>query len=250
MISHRALVPLRRMAGSALASVRPQRRPADIGARHAEWSIISSADDLVPGPSEYLLDVAVEAIQRTRVVDVSALVSRCTTDQDRTYVRTWPGEHYRLLPGLCEVVKPQVAVEIGTFTGLGTIGLAQGCPRVVTYDLLPWRSFTTSALREEDFMAGGVEQRLGDLADPSVFKAERELLAQADLLFIDGPKDGRFEGRFLELLLPVVRETGALLVFDDIRVVPMVRLWRELDIPKLDFTSFGHWSGTGLASAR
>ena len=141
-------------------------------------------------------------------------------------------------------------MEIGTFTGLGALALAQVCSRVVTFDLLPWKSFGTSALREEDFTGARVEQRLGDLSEPSVFAAERDLLAQADLVFIDGPKDGRFEPAFMALLLPVVRETGAFLVFDDIRVVPMVRFWRELDMPKLDLTSFGHWSGTGLACAR
>lgn len=240
---------MRSLVGS-VGGLRPERRTADVGARHAEWSIIASSDDLVPRPSEHLLDVAVAAIQRTRKVDTSALEARCATLEDKTYVRTWPGEHYRLLPGLCEVLKPEVAVEIGTFTGLGALALAQVCPRVVTFDLLPWESFGTTALREADFTGTGVEQRLGDLSDPSIFAGERDLLAQADLIFVDGPKDGRFEPAFLQLLLPVVRETGAFLVFDDIRVVPMVRFWRELDMPKLDLTSFGHWSGTGLACAR
>ena len=249
-MTSRRLLPIRRIARAVVSQGWPQRRPADIGARHAEWSIISSADDLVPRPSEHLLDLAVEVIQRTRRVDTIELEGRCSTSDDLTYVRTWPGEHYRLLPGLCEVLRPQLAVEVGSFTGLGTFALAQACPRVVTYDLLPWTSFATSALRVEDFVAGKVEQRLCDLGDASVFEQERELLTQAELIFLDGPKDGHFEARLLELLLPVVRQTGALLVFDDIRVVPMVRLWRELAMPKLDITSFGHWSGTGLACAR
>lgn len=250
MNPRRHLEPLRHLAGSTLSALRYRRRPAEIGARHAEWTIISSADDLQPPPSGYLLDIATEAIQATRQVDVSSLESRCSGSEDQTYVRTWPGEHYRLLPGLCSVVKPQLAVEVGTFTGLGTLALAQGCPRVVTYDLLPWDSFPTTALRDGDLADGRIEQRLCDLADTTVFAAQRDLLEQADLLFVDGPKDGSFEPRFLELVLPVVRRTGALLVFDDIRVLPMVRLWRDLDLPKLDLTSFGHWSGTGIASAR
>jgi hypothetical protein len=35
-------------------------------------------------------------------------------------------------------------------------------------------------------------------------------------------------------------------MFDDTRLPSMLKFWRELDYPKLDFTSFGHWSGTGL----
>jgi hypothetical protein len=38
-----------------------------------------------------------------------------------------------------------------------------------------------------------------------------------------------------------------LLVLDDIRLLPMVTLWEDLRLRKLDLTSFGHWSGTGIA---
>jgi hypothetical protein len=37
-----------------------------------------------------------------------------------------------------------------------------------------------------------------------------------------------------------------LVVIDDIRVLTMVQLWRQLPNPRLDLTSFGHFSGTGL----
>jgi hypothetical protein len=42
------------------------------------------------------------------------------------------------------------------------------------------------------------------------------------------------------------RPPHALVVFDDIRVMNMVATWRRIARPKLDLTSFGHWSGTGL----
>jgi hypothetical protein len=35
-------------------------------------------------------------------------------------------------------------------------------------------------------------------------------------------------------------------MFDDTRVLNMIEIWRRLNRPKLDLTSFGHWSGTGL----
>ena len=38
-----------------------------------------------------------------------------------------------------------------------------------------------------------------------------------------------------------------LLVIDDVRVITMTELWRSFPIAKFDATSFGHWSGTGLA---
>ena len=66
------------------------------------------------------------------------------------------------------------------------------------------------------------------------------------MIFVDGPKDGKFESvlmdRFQEIGLP----QKPLLVLDDIRVWNMLSIWRNLRLPKLDVTSFGHWSGTGF----
>ena len=70
--------------------------------------------------------------------------------------------------------------------------------------------------------------------------------AEADLIFLDGPKDGYFEARFLANLLSMKLQPHALLVLDDIRLWNMLRIWRDLPPPKLDMTSFGHWSGTGF----
>jgi hypothetical protein len=39
---------------------------------------------------------------------------------------------------------------------------------------------------------------------------------------------------------------GKLLILDDIRFTNMIPLWRAISSPKLDLSSFGHWSGTGL----
>jgi hypothetical protein len=39
---------------------------------------------------------------------------------------------------------------------------------------------------------------------------------------------------------------NAILIFDDIRVWNMLEFWREIRMPKLDLTSFGHFSGTGV----
>jgi hypothetical protein len=101
-------------------------------------------------------------------------------------------------------------------------------------------------LRDSDFSGGRLQQRLGDLADPDVLARELETLQGADLLFVDGPKDGRWERAFCSSVLPLLDDRPRLAVFDDIRLLEMVQLWRDLPYPKLDATSVGHWSGTGL----
>lgn len=233
--------------GRLLRFVRPS---AAIAARQAEWSIIASVDDLRPEPTVGLIDVAVRACARAAALDLSAVDSLLSTEDDRRFLRTWPGEHYRLLPALAESVGARLAIEIGTYRGLGALSLAQSCERVVTYDVLDVRQDPLSAFHQLAPDEVGVELRMGNLADPVCFAQETALLAEAQLIFCDGPKDGRFEPAFLRRLLPVLERSGGLLVVDDIRTLPMIGLWRELAIPKLDLTSFGHWSGTGVAAYR
>jgi len=66
---------------------------------------------------------------------------------------------------------------------------------------------------------------------------------------LDGPKDDEFERTFLHLccrLKPFNRPRW--LLIDDIRFENMVHLWRSIKSPKLDISSFGHFSGTGLVN--
>ena len=121
--------------------------------------------------------------------------------------------------------------------------------RVTTFDLIPWCSIPFSVLRQQDF-GPRLEQRLGDLADPGFFAENEDVLADADMVFVDAAKDGVFEYRFLPRLLALRPARPQLVVLDDVRVLPMLNLWRELPLPKLDIASFGHWSGTGLIDRR
>jgi hypothetical protein len=87
---------------------------------------------------------------------------------------------------------------------------------------------------------------VADLSDPEVVMRHSDVLLSADVIFVDGPKDGRFQPTLLSELkqLPLMRQP--LLVFDDIRLWNMLALWRSIKRPKLDVTSLAHWSGTGL----
>jgi len=67
------------------------------------------------------------------------------------------------------------------------------------------------------------------------------------MIFVDGPKDGIFEQRLLDNMRAASFDTKPMiLILDDIRLWNMLGIWRKVSFPKLDLTSFGHWSGTGL----
>jgi predicted O-methyltransferase YrrM len=224
--------------------------PPPVDARHAEWSVVASADDLAPAPGE-LVDLLLEAGRIARLVDLSELEARSGEEAAR-YVRTWPGEHYRLLPALAAAFGARHAVEIGTYRGHGTLALLAAIPAdgsFVTYDLEPWGAVEGTVLRAEDF-GSRLEQRLANVVGEESLERELPVLARADLIFLDGPKDGIFEPEFARVVLPRLRDRRRLVVVDDTRLLSMVGLWRELDYPKLDATSLGHWSGTGLLLTR
>jgi len=84
------------------------------------------------------------------------------------------------------------------------------------------------------------------LSDRAFFDSFKPRIEECDLLFIDGPKDIVFERALLRFLEGCSFPAKALVVLDDIRRWNMLAIWREIRRPKLDLTSFGHWSGTGL----
>ncbi len=209
--------------------------------------MLLSADDDAARPDDFLLDLSLRAIGRARSASMAHVVGRMKTKP--YYPDVWPGEHYKLLAGLVQELQPRLVVEIGTSTGLSALGMVPFMPpagRLVTFDIVPWREFTDTVLRAEDFTDGPLTQVIADLAEPAVFASHAALLQQASLIFVDGPKDGLFEERLLNLFDGHASIGSPLIVFDDIRVWNMLRIWREIRRPKLDLTSFGHWSGTGL----
>ena len=163
---------------------------------------------------------------------------------------TWPGEHYRMLvarlrSGAMAIRSPSWNRHLCRSLGVVNARVERRRARTQRSTSFPWCSFPFSVLRHHDFGLR-LEQRLGDLADPAVFAANADVLADADIVFVDAAKDGVFEYRFLPRLLGFRPGGHSSWCSNDVRVLPMVNPWRSLPLPKLDIASFGHWSGTGL----
>ena len=221
--------------------------PLPFQSRHREYSIVSSIDDDPAEPTQRLLDVSLDAIAFARHVDLSWLSRRMPSPP--YYPDVWPGEHYKLLAGLVLACKPKRVIEIGTSLGLGALSMKGSLPdgsELITLDLIPWTEFERSILLPSDFENGNLRQVLGDLSNQEFFSSFAETLADCDLLFVDAPKNVHFERAFLNNLASICLPPNALVIFDDIRLWNMLQIWREITRPKIDLTSFGHWSGTGI----
>ena len=221
--------------------------PRPIEARDAKYSMIFSVDDDKSQPSKHLVSIALEAIRIAETLSLDDVSARMKNPP--YYPNIYPGEHYKLLAGLVSVLKPKVVVEIGTYTGLSALSMKKFLPqqsKIVTFDLVDWKSIPESCLKEDDFRDGKLVQYLGDLGNPSVFSKYRELLQQAELIFVDAAKDEVLEPNLLENFKTISFDVKPLIVFDDIRLWKMLKFWRNVSLPKLDLTSFGHWAGTGI----
>lgn len=178
-------------------------------------------------------------------------------DIDNPFANAFPGDHYRLLSGLLSALNDKSAitsiVDIGTHYGTGTRVMLDYAPeaKVTTFDVTAWDKFPTTFLQESDFVSNGgrLTQYLENLQHTDVFNKHKELLINADFIMCDGPKDGVFEESFISKLASLsFPNKPRFLLLDDIRFTTEMPLWRRIQSPKIDLTSFGHFSGTGLVN--
>jgi len=214
---------------------------------HSEVTLLLCADD-VGEVSMTLLELGLDAAKEAITHDLKGLQARTSHLDDSRWYANHPGDHYRFLAALIRKLQPKRVIEIGTYTGMSSAALLTALAddaKLVTFDILPWNDFATH-LRQEDFDSGKISQVLGDLADSAFFSQHKSSFDQADFIFCDAPKDGVFEWKFLELLTKLAPRPGRILMLDDIRLLNMVGVWKAIESPKVDLTSVGHWSGTGL----
>lgn len=227
---------------------RTENEPTALTVRHQEPSVVYSVDIEATESTESLVALLLRAAVNAQHISLGSLTKRCADPMSAGFVEQWPGEHYKLLAGLAKALDARKIIDVGTYTGLSALSLGHFGAHVVTYDIHGWSTFEDTALRESDF-EGEIEQRLGDLSDPAFFSSQTEVLRDADLIFVDGPKDGVFEWKFADLLYSALAEKSTVIVWDDTRLMNMVAFWAALTAPKLDATSLVHWSGTGLTLA-
>ncbi len=221
--------------------------PPPVQAAHGEYSMIFSQHDDPALVTDSLLALSLEAIRLASAIDLSSIASRLQSPP--YYPNLWPGEHYKLLAGFVQALEPKCIIEIGTYTGMSALALKQHLPldgTITTFDLRSWKEDDRTILQEKDFENGVLKQEIADLSLEKEQIRYQSLLQQADLIFIDATHDGLLEKKILDNFQRISFRKLPYLILDDIRVWTMLKMWREVSYPKLDLTSFGHWSGTGI----
>lgn len=163
------------------------------------------------------------------------------------YNSAYTGEHYRLLALIAKATNARKVIEIGTFRGASAASILNNTnANVIGYDLMSAKNYTDNYLSNEFYENGRFTERLGDLYSKKHLNQLLDDLKDADILFLDGPKDYTFEKYIFEELQKFSSKKEILIIVDDIKLSPMVELWHSVNFEKIDISFLGHWSGTGL----
>ena len=239
------LIPFNKEYSRVINEVLSKRLLRNNNVRDIRPSLIYSIEDVKI--SDYLISITSDAIKKAYRLELKCGKKNLN---DSKFLNEFPGEHYKIISSIVNVTNAKKVVEIGTYTGLGTLSIKQGFisqGKITTYDLIAWNKLNVeSHFVEKNFEDGSIKQLLGDLSNDEFFDTNFNTLNSADLIFMDAPKDDNFEYNMMKQLLKLEKKNGKLLILDDIKFTNMIDLWRSIKSPKIDISSFGHWSGTGI----
>jgi len=212
-------------------------------ARDARISYIASIDDDEAYFNHNLFEKSLSWLSKAYEIKLSNDINK----PGYKFYNQFPGEHYRLLAALCLLEKPNVAIDLGTFTGMSSrVMLDYSNAKVFTFDLVDWKEFD-SYLNIYDFKSNRISQSKDDLSKSDNFDKHKSIFRNSDLIFLDGPKNVIFEESLLDLFFQLdFPIKNRYLIVDDIKFPEMFNFWRKIKSPKIDLSSFGHWSGTGV----
>ena len=140
-------------------------------------------------------------------------------------------EHYTLLSTVSREYNNTVLYDIGTYKGLSALALSSNqTNRVITYDIGYY--VTIDRPSNVEFRVGDCYNDINMLSSPLI------------MLDVD-PHDGLFERKFVDYLM--TKGYRGTVICDDIHLNDgMKTFWSSVTQEKQDYTSLGHWSGTGV----
>ncbi len=113
----------------------------------------------------------------------------------------------QFLKMMVQVIKPQLVLEIGTFTGYGALSMMEGLDNTAEIHTLE-SDEKHAQISREHFRQQGKEDRIHIHQGPALDSLQ-ELTKAWDLVFIDAAK--RQYGQYLDLVVPHMKSGGIIL---------------------------------------
>lgn len=171
-------------------------------------------------------------------IDLSSVAASMNDSAHRDYIQRDAGiEHYKLIAWIASQFQPHTVMDIGTHYGNSSLAMSlDKNAKIISYDIVEMKRL--SVLPEN------CDYRLGDFReDPNTMNAP--------FIFIDvDPHDGIQEKEFHEFFIS--KGYRGITLWDDIYCNQAMKDWWNSISPthekykKVDLTSVGHWSGTGM----
>ena len=187
-----------------------------------------------------------EIIAEYSRTELPELTKYCKTPSQIQYFESSFGEHYKLIQSLCKSLQLRNVVEVGTFTGMSALIWLLNGVNLTSVDIVPWRDFEDTVLDQELILNTDFVQYVLNISEPGAFNKMIPLFKSADLIFLDGPKDGIFEQKVVPQILSLMAGKGNWLMLDDIHLRAMNSCWENIKTEKYDLSLIGHSTGTGL----
>lgn len=204
-----------------------------------------SANDLDKKVMDYVHKYEVTPVLQHMKLVGAGQIAEVKDESDRGCNR-----YYQWLACLMRVIKPKQVVELGAAAGISTIMMATELPKdslLFSVDIDPdlaWKWM------DRDYPQ--VVKILGDDLDMGIWTKDlyppvRGVnLEETDVWFFDSLHTEEQLRAELKLYTPFFKK-GAILVFDDIKVPGLDKVWEELPYDKQDITIPCHYSGFGVA---
>ena len=167
-------------------------------------------------------------------IDLTNILNR-VSDEDsfKQYINLSAGtEHYRLLAWFSHQFNNNTIVDIGSFKGFSAAALSNNpLNKIYSFDIC------------DSVVLNPIPENVKFIIDS--FQNHMELVRNSPIIFYDTVHDGIHETEFMNWL-SYINYTG-IVIFDDIYLNnEMIQFWNNIKYKKLDVTSIGHWSGTGI----
>lgn len=145
-------------------------------------------------------------------------------------------EHYRLLSYISLSNDNITLLDIGTLKGSSALAMSINPKnKVVSFDV------------SHNLDLSQIPQNVTFLIDDVTKLQYRELVLESKYILLDTYHDGTFEKVFYDYLKEI--NYKGFLLLDDINLnQEMISFWNQIDLPKIDISSLGHITGTGVVT--
>ena len=122
------LLPINRQYSRIIAEIISKKLLRDNSIRDVRPSLIYSFENF--NTSDYLISVISDAIKTAHKLNL-----KCGKINlyDSKFLNEFPGEHYKILSAIVNVTNAKEVVEIGTYTGLGTLSIKYSFTKSLTF---------------------------------------------------------------------------------------------------------------------